>query len=86
MTRDSCSDFSRWHLMALQLAGEPAPELPAIAGRVVKVDMAALKNDKTDPLADAWDAQHRLTDEPKTPPPGLAGSGDHDPQALEHRP
>ena len=73
----------RWHLMAQVLAGEPAPELPAIPGRIVRVDMAALKNDPTDAFADRWDAQHRSTDESNTPPPGLAGSGDHDPQALE---
>lgn len=58
----------RWRLMAQVLAGEPPPELPAIPGRVIRVDMAALKNDPTDAFADRWDAQHRSADETTTPP------------------
>lgn len=56
----------RWHLMALQLVGEPPPELPAIPGRIVRVDMLALKNDTGDPLAEAWDALNRPTEPERT--------------------
>ena len=50
--------LDRWRLMLLQMQGEAAPPLPEVQGRRHLMQWA----DGSDPVRQAWDAEHGLLD------------------------